>query len=251
VTIPGPAAATPEMLRAAFRYVMARHEQPYLSELTLSLLHKFNNVITGVVFLTEDGMNAAAAGEPMAERLEEIALTLRQSLDSIRQIERLNLNEEQDDTSYYALESIVEDELPLLRMLLPKGTQVHFPHGREPTCFYGSRRSVEEILLHLVGNAGEALAEKSSAIWLSIGKDDDHSTLTLRDHGPGFSEPMREQLFEPFATTKAAQGHAGLGLFRARELARQMRGELTAGNHPEGGAELTLTLPQSNPDSAT
>ncbi|MGC3990568.1 MAG: hypothetical protein QM796_12980 [Chthoniobacteraceae bacterium] len=101
---------TPAMLEAAYQQLMAFRELPYLSELTLSLLHKFNNVITGVVFLTEDGMSNTKPGDPVYERLEEIALTLRTSLDSIQQVTRLHLNEQQDDTSFYALEGIIDDE---------------------------------------------------------------------------------------------------------------------------------------------
>jgi len=246
-----PPRPTPAMLEAAYQQLMAFRELPYLSELTLSLLHKFNNVITGVIFLTEDGMSNTKPGDPVYERLEEIALTLRTSLDSIQQVTRLHLNEQQDDTSFYALEGIIDDELPLLSQLLPKNTKVHFSHGSEPTPVYGSRRAIAEILMHLVGNAGEALSRQNAAIWITIQKHGEESAVSLRDNGPGLSPEVQDRLFTPFATTRSATGHAGLGLYRARMLARKMGGELSLSNHYEAGAEAVLTLPQSAPDTAS
>jgi C4-dicarboxylate-specific signal transduction histidine kinase len=148
------------------------------------------------------------------------------------------------------LEGIIDEELPLLTQLLPKNTQVHFSHGNEPTPVYGSRRAIAEILLHVVGNAGESLSKQNAAIWITIQKHGEESAVSIRDNGHGISPEIQDRLFEPFSTTRSATGHAGLGLYRARMLARQMGGELSLSNHYEAGAEAVLTLPQSAPDTA-
>jgi signal transduction histidine kinase len=70
-------------------------------------------------------------------------------------------------------------------------------------------------------------------------------TIEVRDHGPGFDAAFLPRAFERFARADDARtrGGTGLGLAITAALARRNNGEVSAGNHPEGGAMLTLTLP--------
>ncbi|MGC3990567.1 MAG: ATP-binding protein [Chthoniobacteraceae bacterium] len=105
--------------------------------------------------------------------------------------------------------------------------------------------------MHVVENAGESLSKQGATIWISIQKHGEESTVSIRDNGHGIGPEIKDRLFEPFATTRAATGHAGLGLYRARLLARKMGGDLSVSSHYEAGAEAVLTLPQSAPDPAS
>lgn len=65
--------------------------------------------------------------------------------------------------------------------------------------------------------------------------------ITVRDHGPGVPDEMRERIFEPFFTTKSRGG--GLGLAIARRTAERHDGSLELGRPREGtGAEIIVTL---------
>jgi len=71
--------------------------------------------------------------------------------------------------------------------------------------------------------------------------------VTVHDSGPGIPEEALPFVFERFyRVDKArarAEGGSGLGLTIARQLAQAHGGELSAANHPEGGAIFTLRLP--------
>lgn len=71
--------------------------------------------------------------------------------------------------------------------------------------------------------------------------------LTVHDSGPGISEASLPHVFERFyrgdRSRSRSEGGSGLGLAIARQLAHAHGGELTATNHPQGGAIFTLTLP--------
>jgi signal transduction histidine kinase len=71
--------------------------------------------------------------------------------------------------------------------------------------------------------------------------------LTVHDSGPGISEESLPHIFERFyrgdRSRSRSEGGSGLGLAIARQLAQAHGGELTATNHPQGGAIFTLTLP--------
>jgi two-component system, OmpR family, sensor histidine kinase SenX3 len=70
--------------------------------------------------------------------------------------------------------------------------------------------------------------------------------LSVSDKGQGFAPQDAERLFDPFRREKtASMTHgSGLGLSIARQLARQMGGDLTArSDGPQSGATFVLALP--------
>lgn len=242
--------------QAAYRYLLNRKCAPYLSELTLGLLHRFNNAFTGILFLTDDCMARAADDEPMQQRLSEIANVLRVAHTFVDRVIHLHVGWEEDDTSYYDVDAVIANELETLALLLPKGVAIHHVPAHEPTCFYGSKHAVCEILLHLIENASAVVPGEEGGVWITSQVLEGDGSLpcqavSVRDNGPGLAPDVLPGIFEPLFTTKADDGHAGLGLFRARQLARAMKGDLLARNHPDGGAEFVLTLAPTNPESVS
>ena len=77
-------------------------------------------------------------------------------------------------------------------------------------------------------------------------------TLEVSDQGQGFAPQDAERLFDPFRREKtASMNHgSGLGLSIARQLARQMGGDLTARSRgPATGATFVLALPVVPPEA--
>ena len=72
--------------------------------------------------------------------------------------------------------------------------------------------------------------------------------VRIRDHGPGVPDEYLETLFEPFSRVADARerstGGAGLGLAIARRSVEVHDGTVIAGNHPDGGLEVVVTLPR-------
>jgi signal transduction histidine kinase len=233
----------------AYRHLLARQKAPHLSELTLGLLHKFNNVFTGVVFLTEECAAQQDASESVSARLREILALLQQAHGYIDRVTQLHIDDEEEDAGYHELDAVIAHQLDLARLLLPRGTTLtHVPAGERLT-FYASQRAFSEILLHLFGNCGEALPKRGAAVTISSHVEPAHPgfvAVEILDNGPGFSAETLAHLFVSAWTTKDATLHTGLGLWRCRELARAFGGDLTAANHPNGGALVTIRLPRDN-----
>jgi C4-dicarboxylate-specific signal transduction histidine kinase len=234
--------------------LLAAQKVPHLSELTLGLLHKFNNLFTGVMFLTEECVGREAAGEPIGDRLREILTTLRESHTYIDRITRLHLDESEEDAGYHELDAVIAQHLDLARLLLPRGTTLTHTPAEERLTYYASERALIQILLHVVGNSGEALPKRGGAVSISSQPVPDREgfvAVEMRDNGPGFAPETLPRLFSSLCTTKDKNRHAGLGLLQCRDLARTFGGDLTAGNHAEGGAVVTLTLPRDNSSTST
>ncbi|GJG93730.1 ATP-binding protein [Cupriavidus pauculus] len=105
---------------------------------------------------------------------------------------------------------------------------------------------LEQVLVNLVGNALDALKGRPDPhLSLHAYESADMVHLTVRDNGPGLSEAAFAKLFEPFFTTKPAGEGLGLGLTLSAGILSENGGNLTATNHPDGGACFTLALPQA------
>jgi len=65
--------------------------------------------------------------------------------------------------------------------------------------------------------------------------------IVIRDTGEGFTENCLDHLFLPFFTTK--EGGSGLGLAIVKRIVDRLGGQVSAANHPKGGAEITILLP--------
>ena len=108
------------------------------------------------------------------------------------------------------------------------------------------RIELQQVLVNLVTNALQALRgfeERPGLLQIAaLARAPDLLRLRVRDNGPGVQADLLERIFDPFFTTKA--DGMGLGLAICRSTARALGGDLTAANHPDGGAVFDLTLPQ-------
>ncbi len=115
-----------------------------------------------------------------------------------------------------------------------------------PCVISGDRVLLQQVLVNLVMNAMDAVAETPPARrHLTISSDVRAADVdvSVRDTGPGVPADILDTLFTPFVTTKA---HGlGIGLTIARSIAGAHGGTIVARNNPEGGATFTVTLRRS------
>jgi len=105
---------------------------------------------------------------------------------------------------------------------------------------------IEQILNNLLSNAIRHTPEDGK-ITISIGKANKQAIIEVHDSGEGIPPQAINRVFERFYRADSSRTHqngsTGLGLAIARQLALIHGGNLTAANHPQGGAVFTLTLP--------
>jgi signal transduction histidine kinase len=67
--------------------------------------------------------------------------------------------------------------------------------------------------------------------------------IEIEDDGPGISPGSLDQMFDPFFTTRSAEGGAGLGLSISQEIVVDHGGKIWAEHRPSGGAIFSVELP--------
>ena len=92
------------------------------------------------------------------------------------------------------------------------------------------------LVLHNASRFGEG-----HTVDLTVTSEGSRATITVRDHGKGFSEEAFRRAFDPFYST--AEDGLGLGLPHARKVIQGMGGQIELRNVPDGGAEVEISFP--------
>jgi len=102
-----------------------------------------------------------------------------------------------------------------------------------------------EALDNILLNAVDSMA-RGGTLTVMTEKEEEQElswvVITIKDTGAGISEDQLEMIFEPFYTTKVAEG-AGLGLSITRKIMESMDGSVEIDSEEEKGTVITLTLP--------
>ncbi len=109
----------------------------------------------------------------------------------------------------------------------------------------GNRGALQQAILNLIVNAEQALAGTQGGITVEVVEDGARVGIRVRDTGRGIPPEVREQLFQPFVTTRAPHEGAGLGLWVARTIAVAHGGTLEVEEATEG-ASLVMWLPRAS-----
>jgi nitrogen-specific signal transduction histidine kinase len=103
----------------------------------------------------------------------------------------------------------------------------------------------EQAFLNLVQNAYEAMEEKGGILRVEVQRatQDDRQGVELRlaDTGPGVPDNLREEIFNPFVTTKKTG--VGLGLSIVSKIIDGHKGSIRVENRASGGAVFRMFFP--------
>ncbi len=123
------------------------------------------------------------------------------------------------------------------------GVTLDLDLGAEPLWVTAGTVRLQQVLVNLLGNALDAVAgQPDPRLTLTARRDGAHVTIRLRDTGPGIAPALLERIFDPFFSTKEVGKGLGLGLSITYNIVRDFDGQISAHNHPEGGAEFVLVL---------
>ena len=220
-----------------------------LGHMSAGISHELNQPLATIQILSENAKKLQSRGrhDETAENLSEIsAQTGRIS----RILKNLRAFARKDDISIEAvdLNAVLSEALRMSdARLATDGVTVLRDTTGMPLAKGGEVR-LQQVLMNIINNAADAL-RNAEIKQLHIGYDTTASAvmLKLRDTGSGLDNPTC--VFEPFFTTKeiGASKGLGLGLSISHGIMGSLGGALTAQNHPDGGAEFTMTLEKAEP----
>lgn len=141
------------------------------------------------------------------------------------------------------LNDVVRDTLDLARNdLMVRRIAISTALHDKSLPILGDSVQLQQLLLNLVFNAAEAMADKPGMMLITTDvMAGPAAHIALADTGPGIKPEVAEKLFEPFVSTKPRG--LGLGLSISRAIAISHHGGIWAHNNPGRGATFHLSIP--------
>ena len=122
-------------------------------------------------------------------------------------------------------------------------------YGAEQASAIGNPGHVQQIVMNLVQNAIDALADTTDPlVTLNAEERGSKTVLQVTDNGPGISDADATAIFDPFFTTKPVGKGTGLGLSISQKIAQENGGTLTLARTGPDGSCFELCLPAGDPE---
>lgn len=216
-----------------------------LGELAAGIAHEINNPLQVIMGNAELLLDTEDLKDRAREKLTDIleaAEQIRKIAHAITHFADARRTEEKELLDF---NKVVQEAAQLVSYsLVREGVRVELELSPIPPV-WGKRGDLEEIVVQLVRNAGEAIAEsgKGDCIVVRTRASNQWVVLEIEDNGPGVPFELRDRIFDPFVTTKASKGGTGLGLAIVQNIVTAHNGRIWLEDSSSGGAKFVLELP--------
>jgi PAS domain S-box-containing protein len=217
-----------------------------LGELSGAMAHELNQPLTAIL------SNAAAAKLSLNDQdtdardiLTDIETEAVRAGNIIRHLRTLFAKSEAQ-MHPLDLNEVVPEVLKLIHSdLVTRRINVSTRLAMELPRVQGNRVQLQQVLLNLIFNACDAMAENEPGerdLTIVTALDGRSTALiSIADRGAGIKPDLLDQLFKPFVTTKSRG--LGIGLSICRSIVEGHGGRLWAINNSERGAIFCIALP--------
>lgn len=231
-----------------------------LGVLAGGIAHDFNNLLMGILGNADLALYSLPQGTRAIDNIKEIENAARRAAELCRQmlaysgkgrfvLEQVNLSDLIGEMTHMIEISISRNAV--LRLNLPRAIP----------CVTADATQLRQLVMNLVMNASEAVAEPSGVISITTGVvecdteylkktwlDDDlpegmYVYLEVSDTGIGMDEATLQRLFEPFFSTKFMG--RGLGMSAVLGIVRSHSGAINVTSEPGHGTRVKIYLPAS------
>jgi len=224
------------------------------------IAHDFNNILMAILGNIDLAMLDAAPGSPMQKSLQDAEQASRRAADLCRQMLAYS-----GRGSYqlrpHNLSEVIDDMSRLLEVSISKKATLHFNLDTQVPAIEADLSQIHQIVMNLVINASEAVAEPGGAISVSTGRlecdraylkgfllgeglaEGTYVFIEVADTGTGMDGETRSRIFDPFFTTKSSG--RGLGLAAVMGIMRAHHGAIGVESQPSQGTTFRVLFPAS------
>ena len=207
------------------------------------LTHEIMNTLTPVTSLAQTTASMLDDPEGAEDDIREAIATIgrrSEGLISFVSTYRELLHLPLPDPETLEVGALFRD-LVVLNQESVTGIDVQVDVVPESLTVMADRQLLEQVLINLLKNATDAVAESATpAIRLAGRLDFGRTVLTVEDNGPGIPAAILDQVFIPFFTTK--RDGSGIGLSLSRQIMTAHNGDIVVESN-DGGTAIKLVFP--------
>ena len=226
-----------------------------MGEMASALAHELNQPLSAIAnylrgsrrLLEEDADERAAVLRTALEKAAEQALRAGQIIRRLRDFVARGESERRVED----VRKLVEEASALALVgAKDRGVHVRFAFDPQGEFVLADKVQIQQVLLNLMRNAIELMEEtEHRELVISTSTNGGMVEFNVTDTGAGIAAEIREQLFQPFVTTKR-QG-MGVGLSISRTIVEAHGGSIASKPNPAGGTIFSFTLPAVSKDEVS
>jgi two-component system, LuxR family, sensor kinase FixL len=219
-----------------------------LGEMASTLAHELNQPLSAITNYVQGSARLLdRGGEENAQRAREALVeTGKQALRAGDIIRHLREFVTRGDTEKQPedIKRLVEEAGALALVgSRERGIKSIFEFHDAQGLVMADRVQIQQVLINLMRNAIEAMrdSERRELIIRTDVVEGGMMQIEVEDTGPGISDDIASQLFQPFMTTKP--GGMGIGLSISKRIIESHGGQISVHRNAAGGATFSFTLP--------
>lgn len=242
-----------------------RHAQKLESIGTLAggIAHDFNNLLNAILGQSTLAISKLTKENPAKDHIEKSLKAAERAADLTRHLLAYSgkgklVTEEID------LNSLVSENSQILEVSVPKTVQLRFDLGSPSAYISGDIGQIQQIIMNLIINAGEAIYPNPGTITvhtrqIQLTENDlkytrftnnslpsgNYASLAVDDTGHGMNPQVMARIFDPFFSTKFTG--RGLGLAAVLGIIKGHHGGLRIESEVGKGTSFEVVFPLINP----
>jgi PAS domain S-box-containing protein len=209
-----------------------------IGQMAAVVAHEVRNPLAGIKGAIQVLMSRRPAGDMETVVMRDIVARI-DALNELIQDLMMFARPRPPRLSEVNLRHLIDEAIVMLRRD-PAGASIEIDVEGDPGKVTADTDLIRATVLNLLLNAAQAMSGQGR-IGVAVAQRDATWTIEVTDSGPGIPMDIREQVLEPFFTTKARGG--GLGLPIAKRVAELHGGTLALAFPAAGGTAVTITAP--------
>jgi PAS domain S-box-containing protein len=235
-----------------------------VGQLTGGIAHDFNNILGSILGFAELAqVRFGKIDVKLQEYLGQIETAGGRARDLIRQLLVFSRGENTRSASAIPLGPLINEVVKMLVPMLPGAIEIRTELPHEPISAVVDPLHVQQVLMNLCINARDAIDRRGlitvrlTKRWVTGGQcaicgqvvAGDWVSIRVTDSGRGIDESLRDDIFQPFITSKEVGEGSGMGLAVVRGIVNSYYGHLVVESTPGKGTSFEILLPEERAET--
>ena len=231
-----------------------------IGQLSGGIAHDFNNILAVILANAEASLKNTSKEDRTRKSLREIVSASQHAKKVVKQL-LLFARKTEMEKRPVKINVLVRNALKLVRATMPSTIAIHTHISKRTGTVYADPTQINQILLNLCTNATHAMEETGGTIKINLSditldetsaiqyenlRPGQYVQLTVADTGHGIKAEHKNQLFEPYFTTKSVNKGTGLGLAVTHGIVKDLRGGIFVESGLTQGTTFKILFPQTS-----